>query len=112
MRNTITGSLSSTDTASEFSVMLKDPSPAISTTGTLGLAALAPIEAGNPKPIVPRPVELKKVPGVITSKWRDAHIWHWPTSVVTIALAGNNSRNFLSDFLAVISLGWSLRVSA
>src|ERR671922_1025778 len=105
MRNTITGNLSSTDTASEFSVMLNEPSPAMSTTGTLGLAALAPIEAGNPKPIVPRPVELKNVPGEITSKYSDAHIWHCPTSVVTMALGGNNSRNFLSDFLAVISLG-------
>src|SRR5688500_14118611 len=105
MRNTITGSLSSTDTASEFSVILNEPSPAISTTGTLGLAALTPLEDGNPTHMVPRPVELKNVPGVITSKWRDAHIWHWPTSVVTIALAGSNSLNFLSDFFAVISLG-------
>ncbi len=54
--------------------MLKLPSPAISTTGTSGLAAFAPIAAGNPHPIVPSPVELKNVPGSITSKNKDAHI--------------------------------------
>jgi hypothetical protein len=60
---TITGISSNTAVASEFSVIAKLPSPAISTTGTSGLATLAPIAAGNPQPIVPRPVELKKVPG-------------------------------------------------
>ena len=70
----MTGSFSNTDTAREFSVILKDPSPAMSITGTSGFAAFAHIEAGNPNPIVPRPVELKKVPGVITSKCKEAHI--------------------------------------
>ena len=74
IKNTMTGKLSKTDTASEFSVILKLPSPAMSNTGTSGLAAFAPIAAGKPQPIVPRPVELKKVPGCITSKNNDAHI--------------------------------------
>ncbi len=59
--------LSKTEVAREFSVMLKLPSPAMSTTGTSGRATLAPIAAGNPQPIVPNPVELKNVPGCITS---------------------------------------------
>jgi hypothetical protein len=35
-----------------------DPSPAMHTTGTSGHATAAPIAAGSPKPIVPRPPEL------------------------------------------------------
>ncbi len=70
----MTGRFSNTDVANEFSVMLKLPSPAISTTGTSGFAVFAPIAAGNPQPIVPSPVELKKVPGCITLKNNDAHI--------------------------------------
>ena len=45
-----------------------------STTGTSGLATLAPMAAGNPHPIVPSPVELKNVPGCITLKNNEAHI--------------------------------------
>ena len=74
IKNTITGISSNTEVASEFSVMLKLPSPAISNTGTSGRATFAPMAAGNPHPIVPRPVELKKVPGYIASKNNDAHI--------------------------------------
>jgi len=60
---TMTGRSSSTLVARLFSVMPKLPSPAMSTIGTSGLAALAPMAAGKPQPIVPRPPELKKVLG-------------------------------------------------
>jgi len=48
--------------------MLKLPSPAMSTTATSGRATFAPIAAGNPHPIVPRPVELKNVQDVLRQR--------------------------------------------
>ena len=60
---TTTGSSSSTQVARLFSVIPKLPSPAMSTTGRSGLAAFAPMAAGKPQPMVPRPPELKKVLG-------------------------------------------------
>ena len=59
----IIGSLSSTAVASACSVITKLPSPSKSTTGTSGFANLAPIAAGRPNPIVPRPVEVIHVLG-------------------------------------------------
>ena len=51
------------EVASSCSVILKLPSPAMSTTGLSGHATLAPKAAGKPKPIVPNPPELMNVLG-------------------------------------------------
>ena len=40
----------------------------------------APIAAGRPKPIVPRPPELIQRRGLSKWKYCAAHIWCWPTS--------------------------------
>ena len=45
----------------------------------------APIAAGRPKPIVPRPPELIHWRGRVKWKYCAAHIWCWPTSETTIA---------------------------
>ena len=70
----ITGNFSVTEVARADSVICTLPSPAISITGKSGLANFAPTAAGNPQPIVPNPVDVKKVPGSATSKCNDAHI--------------------------------------
>ena len=50
-----------------------------------GHATAAPIAAGRPKPIVPRPPELIQVRGSVKWKYCADHIWCWPTSEQTIA---------------------------
>ena len=50
-----------------------------------GSATFAPIAAGRPKPIVPRPPELIHLRGPSKWKYCAVHIWCWPTSEVTIA---------------------------
>ena len=42
--------------------------------------------AGSPKPIVPMLPDVRKVRGATKSRYCAAHIWCWPTPVVTIAL--------------------------
>ena len=57
-----------------------EPSPVSSTLGTSGPPTAAPIAAGRPKPIVPRPPELIQRRGFEKWKYCAAHIWCWPTS--------------------------------
>ncbi len=63
-------------------VIWKQPSPSTQTTVASGRAALAPIAAGMPKPIVPRPPEVMKLRGRSQRRYCIAHIWCWPTPVV------------------------------
>src|SRR5215218_9646437 len=49
--------------AISWTFMISEPSPARQTTVSSGQATLAPIAAGSPKPIVPRPPELIHVRG-------------------------------------------------
>ena len=60
----------------------KLPSPSMSTTRVSGQAAWAPIAAGRPKPIEPRPPEVIQVRGLVNLVHCAAHIWCWPTPVV------------------------------
>ncbi len=62
-----------------------EPSPAISNTSLFGNANCAPIAAGKPYPIVPKPPEDIQVRGFLYLKNCAAHIWFWPTSVAIIA---------------------------
>src|SRR5919106_1253773 len=55
------------------------------TTVSSGQPTFAPIAAGRPKPIVPRPPELIQRRGLAKWKYWAVHIWCWPTSEVTIA---------------------------
>ncbi len=58
-----------------------EPSPAMSMTRWSGRPTCAPIAAGRPKPIVPRPPEETHVRGSVRCVYWHAHIWFWPTSV-------------------------------
>ena len=55
------------------------------TTSSSGRPTLAPMAAGTPKPIVPRPPELIQLPGFLNRMYCDAHIWCWPTPATKIA---------------------------
>ena len=68
----------------------KDPSPAMQTTWSSGQPILAPMAAGKPKPMVPRPPLEMNVRAC--SRWICwcAHIWCWPTSVVTTLASGSS----------------------
>ena len=57
-----------------------EASPVIRQVGTSGTATAAPIAAGRPKPIVPRPPELIQRRGLSKWKYCALHIWCWPTS--------------------------------
>ena len=74
-----TGIFSKAIAASSWQVIWKQPSPSMHHTSSSGMATLAPIEAGTPKPIAPSPPELIQVRG----RWKrmncEAHIWCWPT---------------------------------
>src|SRR3989304_6355084 len=61
------------------------PSPAMQITVLSGLATCAPMAAGKPKPIVPRPPEVISVLGLLNGKNWAVHIWFCPTSVVIMA---------------------------
>ena len=69
-----------------------DPSPAMQTTVASGRATAAPMAAGKPKPMVPRPPEDRKVRGRSRCRNWWAHIWCWPTSVVTMEASGSSWR--------------------
>src|SRR6266700_2329622 len=62
-----------------------EPSPSTSMTSLPGLASCAPMAAGSPKPMVPMLPEVRKVRAFTKSRYCAAHIWCWPTPVVTIA---------------------------
>ena len=53
MMNTFTGMSSVTQVAISWTFMIIEPSPARQTTWSSGLATLAPMALGRPKPIVP-----------------------------------------------------------
>ena len=74
---------------------MKLPSPAISTTVLFVQATLAPREAGNPNPIVPKPPDVINVLGRYVSKYNLVHIWFCPTSVATIVSFGRIFLNLL-----------------
>src|SRR4026209_2798064 len=57
-----------------------EDSPVTQGTVAPGFAICAPIAAGRPKPIVPRPPELIQRRGFAKWKYWAAHIWCWPTS--------------------------------
>ena len=63
---TLTLTFSCTIVCSSAWVIWKPPSPTIAHTSRSGHAILAPIAAGTPKPIVPRPPEVMNVPGSST----------------------------------------------
>ncbi len=62
----------------------KLPSPSMSMTVLRGCAACAPIADGRPKPIEPRPPLVTQCRGWLKWKYCAAHIWCWPTPVVTM----------------------------
>src|SRR6266702_4679010 len=51
-----------------------------------GILYSAPVAAGTPKPIVPRPPEEIMLRGWLQRMNCAAHIWCWPTPVAKIAL--------------------------
>ena len=73
--------------ASSCIVIWKQPSPSMLTTTLSGYAICAPIAAGTPKPIVPRPPDVMKWRGSSICSHCAAHIWCWPTPVVQIDVA-------------------------
>ena len=85
MMNTLIGMPSWAHVASSCMFICTEPSPAMQTTVSSGQPTFAPIAAGRPKPIVPRPPELIQRRGSVKWKYCAVHIWCWPTSVVTIA---------------------------
>ena len=78
------GSRSSDAVASSWHVIWKQPSPSMQTTVASGRAAFAPIAAGTPYPIVPRPPDVMNDRGSSQTRYCIAHIWCWPTPVVQI----------------------------
>ena len=62
---TTTGTSSLTAVASSCIVIWKPPSPLMSITVLSGWAILAPMLAGSPKPMVPRPPELTNCRGYV-----------------------------------------------
>ena len=81
----LTGSRSCAAVASSCTLSSSEPSPVTHTTVASGRATWAPIAAGRPKPIVPSPPEVIQRRGRSKRRRLAAHIWCWPTSVVTIA---------------------------
>ena len=67
IRKTLTGMSWWAAVANSWQTMIRLPSPARQTTVSSGHATLAPIAAGRPKPIVPRPPELSHRRGLV--KW-------------------------------------------
>ena len=63
MMATLTFTPSCAAVDSSACVIWKPPSPTIAHTSASGRAILAPIAAGRPKPIVPRPPEVMSVRG-------------------------------------------------
>ena len=59
----------SVQVASSCAFIWIEPSPVIRQVGTSGIATAAPIAAGRPKPIVPRPPELIQRRGLAKSKY-------------------------------------------
>jgi hypothetical protein len=84
MMKTFTGISYSAQVASSWMFICTDASPAITTVGISGQPTAAPIAAGRPKPIVPRPPELIQRRGWAKWKYCAAHIWCWPTSEATM----------------------------
>ena len=81
MITTLTGMSCSRQVASSWMFIWNEPSPVSSTLGIVGsLPTAAPMAAGRPKPIVPRPPELIQRRGLEKWKYCAAHIWCWPTS--------------------------------
>src|SRR4051794_41584521 len=80
MMKTFTGIPFSLQVANSWAFIWIDPSPVIRQVGTSGTATAAPIAAGRPKPIVPRPPELIQRRGLAEWKYCALHIWGWPTS--------------------------------
>ena len=85
MMNTLIAMPSWAQVASSCMFICTEPSPATQTTVSSGQPTFAPIAAGSPKPIVPRPPELIHRRGLGKWKYCAVHIWCWPTSLVTIA---------------------------
>ena len=83
--NTLTGIRFAVQVASSCAFIWIEPSPVMTIVGTSGRATAAPIPAGRPKPIVPRPPELIQRRGLAKWKYCAVHIWCWPTSEATIA---------------------------
>ncbi len=73
------GIFSTAIVASSWQVIWKQPSPSMHHTSSSGMATLAPIAAGTPKPMAPEPPELIQVRGRLKGMNCDPHIWCWPT---------------------------------
>ena len=82
------GSSWQTAVASSCSFIWNPPSPETLTTGISGRPSAAPMAAGRPYPIVPRPPEVSSLLLPRSCKNCVVHIWFCPTSVVTMA-SGN-----------------------
>src|SRR4051812_50044575 len=80
MMKTFTGMPFSVQVASSCAFIWMDPSPVIRQVVTSGQATAAPIAAGSPKPIVPRPPELIQRRGLGKGEDCALHIWCWPTA--------------------------------
>ena len=79
----MTGSFSQKAQANSWMFMRKLPSPSMSMTVLAGWAAWAPMAAGRPKPMAPSPPLVNQFLGVLKCQYWAAHIWCWPTPVVT-----------------------------
>ena len=86
-----------------------EPSPAMHTTCAPGRPNAAPMAAGNPNPMVPRPPEEMKERPSSRSMNCAAHIWCWPTSVTTTELWGSSfAESFCMAISGTISPGFSV----
>ena len=94
---TLTGTLLILAVAISWLFIWNEPSPAMQTTCSSGQPILAPMAAGKPKPIVPRPPEEMKVRACSRWMFCRAHIWCWPTSVVTIEACGSSLSESVSS---------------
>ena len=84
----------------------KLPSPSMSITVARGFATAAPSAAGRPKPIEPSPPLVIQQRSRSNLKCCAAHIWCWPTPVLTITSRGSGtSRATISESLVTAYSG-------
>mmetsp|Transcript_38010 Transcript_38010/g.74757 ORF Transcript_38010/g.74757 Transcript_38010/m.74757 type:complete len:217 (-) Transcript_38010:1079-1729(-) len=87
-------------------VIEKEASPSISITILSGRATLTPMAAGSPKPIVPRPPDVRNVLGYLQRKCCAAHIWCCPTPVVM----STSSLRWASCLSSSAMTAWGFRI--
>lgn len=100
-RTTVTGRSSAMDVATSCMTIWNPPSPVTAMTFLSGRAAFAPMAAGRPYPMVPNVPEESSWRGRSMSRKCIAHIWFWPTSVVTMV---SSSMTLLSSCMTAWGL--------